>query len=587
MQEELRAISLDRSGALLKYARRLQKVQGIKTDCRIAVLGSCSIQYFVQILKVLLYRDGICAEFYEGTYDGIRTDILNGDSGFYRFAPDIAVILTDYRDIRTFPAFFANDEQVRNCVNSLVEEHRQLWDTLQERLPECQIMMSNYVVPLERALGNLEYSFSFSRQSIFRRLNEALAKSRPSYVLLADLEYLAAALGKLEWFDASAYALAKLPFALKYTGYAADLFAKLIGACRGNIRKCLILDLDNTLWGGVVSEEGPRGIHVGPEDAQGEVFRSFQEYVKRLRERGVILAVCSKNEEAVAREPFATNPYMILEEEDFAAFYANWDDKAANIRKIAEEIGIGTDSMVFFDDNPVERELVKMQLPEVAVFEVPTEPADYVKALEMAGYFHWSALTPEDGARSMSYAAEKKRECIRAASDDYSQYLQRLEMTGSVRMVNADMVRRFSQLVNKSNQFNLRTRRYTEAEVSAMLQRDDCILLAGSLSDKFSSYGIIACVILQKFGEVCFIDTWVMSCRVLKRGFEYLVFEHILRAAGELGCTVLEGEYIPTSKNGMVESLLPEIGFVLDDADNRYRYQSGTDFHREYYIAEE
>lgn len=585
---------LGNASELLRCARRLKKMEKPEPELRIAVLGSCSIQYFVQILYLLLYDRGIYASVYEGMYDGIRMDILDEGSAFYRFCPDMAILLTDWRDIREFPQLFAEEPQTECCVEQILEQHRKLWEALHEKLPECQVIMSNYVVPVERMLGNLECNYAFSRQSIYRRVNEGLAKIRPPYVLLADMDYLASAFGKYSWFDAKAYVLGKLPFALEYTGYAAGLFAKLIGACRGIVKKCLVLDLDNTLWGGIVSEESAAGIHAGMDDAAGEAFACFQKYVRQLKERGVILAVCSKNEEKDAKEPFLRKPGMILQLGDFSAFYANWDNKAENIRRIAEKLNIGLDSMVFFDDSPAERELVRTQLPMVEVIDVPPEPSAYIQVLEQAGCFHWACLTKEDAARAESYRTQHKREQLLARAGTYGEYLQRLKMRGSIREVQSAELERFAQLINKSNQFNLRTKRHTQAELEALMLRDDCRLLAARLSDKFSSYGIVSCVILRKNGTQCMIDTWVMSCRVLKRGLEYLMFTHMLETARAWGCSVMLGEYLPSQRNGMVSGLLPELGFCLLESSGeaceggvRYAYDLKKEFSAAYYIQEE
>lgn len=591
LREEISRVPLENVGMLLKYARKLQILQE-NSKCKIAVLGSCNIQYFVQAFKVLLYRDGIIAQIYEGEYDGIKLDVLNAESGFYRFQPEITVMLTDYRDIHEFPELFDTEAEVEGCIEHILDGHRLIWKTLHERLPDCQVIMSNYVVPVERVLGNLECNYIFSRQSIYRRVNEALVGNRPQYVLLADMEYLASISGKLDWLDNSAYMLSKIPFALKYTGYVADLFARLAGACTGTFKKCIVLDLDNTLWGGVVSEEGSDGIRVDPNDAVGEAFLFFQKYLKQLEGRGVILAVCSKNDVLIAEEPFLKNSNMVLKLDDFASFYANWDDKATNIRKIAKELRIGLDSIVFFDDSPAERELVRSQIPEVAVVEVPVEPSDYARALERSGYFQWAALTSEDVGRAATYTADRKRGSLLTEAKDYNAYLRKLHMRGCVRTVDSGRIRRFSQLVNKSNQFNLRTKRYTEAELSDMLSKDRYHMLAASLADKFSNYGIVSCVILRKEGTACFIDTWVMSCRVLKRGLEYMVFEHIMSKAREWGCTVLWGEYIPTKKNGMVRTLLPELGFEHDldytEGDSsRYYFNLRKEFQKEHFIEED
>lgn len=591
LEQELCNLKLDDVSGILRLARKLNKSGVREYDFKVAVLGSCSIQYFVQALKVLMYQNGIHANIYEGQYDGIKLDVWNNDSEFYNFHPDIAVMLTDYRDIKEFPGLFEDEEQVRDCVEHIASENKQIWEAVHQRLPDCQIIMSNYVIPPERMLGNLECNYLFSEQSIYRQVNEWLVKIHPPYVLLADMEYLASMYGKLDWFDTSAYMLNKIPFALKYVGYAADLFAKLIAACRGVIRKCIVLDLDNTLWGGIVSEEGTNGIKVSPGDAVGESFLFFQRYLKRLKKRGVILAVCSKNDEQTAKEVFTANPNMILGLKDFAAFYANWDDKALNIRRIAQELNIGLDSIVFFDDSPAERELVKLHLPEVTVIDVPPEPANYARTLELAGCFHWASLTMEDVTRAETYHANRQRKNLFTKAGNYDEYLKQLQMHGRVELVNHDTIHRFSQLINKSNQFNLRTMRYTDAEILGMKQREDYRLLTACLADKFSNYGIVSCIILKKREEQCFIDTWVMSCRVLKRGLEYLVFTHILECARAWGCTELSGEYIQTEKNSIVKTLFPDLGFSQDAPSNenicRYRYNLQREFNIKFYIAED
>lgn len=570
---------------ILRYAKKFEKIILPQKDkIKIAVLGSCSIQYFVQVLRMMLYREGICADIYEGEYNGIEMDILNEKSDLYLFRPQLAIILSDFRDLKEMPEYFEPQEAVEKYLKHYDEYYLNLWNTLREKLPDCHIFQTNFVIPVERALGNLEANYTFSSQYIYKRLNDHFVEIHPQFVTIIDLDYLASLFGKINWFDNSLYVLSKVPFALQYIGYVSDLFVKLITAWLGHVRKCIVLDLDNTLWGGVVSEEGCTGVNIDPNDAEGETYWLFQKYLKVLKSRGILLAVCSKNDLEIAKEPFIKNRNMVLQLSDFAAFKANWNDKADNIIQIAEELNIGVDSLVFFDDNPAEREIVKMMLPKVKVIDVPADPAYYVRALELSRVFEWLQLTREDCHRAETYEKNKQRVELEKVSANYDDYLQALQMHAKISSVSCDTIKRFTQLINKSNQFNLRTRRYLDSYIENIALKEDYKLLTVQLTDKFSDYGIIACVILKKIGQKCVIDTWVMSCRVLKRGLEYWIFQHIYDYACNWKCEAVYGEYIPTPKNSMVKNLYQELGFELHNetdmkttSDSQvYCYQLGT-----------
>ena len=556
---------------ILKLSRKLSKLQAEQslhleqsTILKIAVLGSYSIQSFVMVLESLLSSKGIEASIYEGEYNGINMDILNKDSSLYEFCPTIVIILSDYRDIKTFPQILSNPISVDKCVNDYVVYYKSLWDNLSS-IKGCHIFQSDIVLPLERSIGNLEQNYYFSTKNYLNLINIELIKNRANNVTIVDLDYIASSIGKKQWFDPSAYVLNKAGFSIQYIGVVCETFAKQISALCGNVKKCLVLDLDNTLWGGVVGDEGWEAIQVDPNNPEGEAYLSFQKYILNLKNRGVILAVCSKNDTDIAKEPFIKNDNMILKLDDFSIFIANWEDKAANISKISNELNIGTDSLVFFDDNPAEREIVKMYLPEVTVIDVPKDPAYYVSALESASPFEWIQITAEDIKRSDSYVQNSKRDELAIQFTDYNEYLKALEMEGNVDALTSNQVERFSQLINKSNQFNLRTQRYCEAVISELLDDRNFKLLSVSLKDKFTSYGIISCVILKKADNCCVIDTWVMSCRVLKRGVEHLTLEAILGVAKNWKCSLLVGEYIPSKKNLMVKELYAELGFLTSD----------------------
>ena len=356
---------------------------------------------------------------------------------------------------------------------------------------------------------------------------------------------------------------------------------------KGHVRKGLVLDLDNTIWGGVVGDDGWDGIQLDPNEGTGEAYRYFQQYVLTLKQRGVILAVCSKNDEDKAKEPFEKNPHMLLRLEDISCFVANWEDKASNLQTIAQKLNIGVDSLVFFDDNPAEREIVRLHLPQVHVVDVPEDPALYAVTLDRETPFEWLQLTKEDLLRSDSYVRNQQREKMQRQFVDYNSYLQALEMIGSVHRVGDKETPRFAQLLNKSNQFNLRTQRYTEDEICSMQKDKNVRCLCGELSDKFSSYGIISCVILKKTEEDIFIDSWVMSCRVLKRGVEHMMFRQIIAESEAIGCREIVAEYIPTTKNGMVQDFYEGLGFDLcseQDGVKRYRYDLSKPFNKDVFI---
>ncbi len=579
--------------SLMKLGRKLAK-KGFPDEkgekIKIAVLGSSSIQHFVLFLRANLYECGIQADIYEGEYNGINMDVYDEASPMYDFAPDYVLLLTHYLDLKVYPALLSTKDEVKDFADGAMSYYQNLWKTLHKNLPQVRILQSNFVIPPEHLLGNLERQVVYSRSSFLNMLNNLLVEQKPESVTIVDLDLLSCYKGKDNWFDYSGYFLSKSGFRLDYLPEATGAYADIIRLQQGKVRKCLVLDLDNTIWGGTVGDLGWDGIMLDPNEATGEAYRYFQQYVLALKERGVILAVCSKNEEHIAKEAFEKNTHMILHMDDIACFVANWQDKASNIRHIANELNIGLDSLVFFDDNPAEREIVHNFLPEVEVIDVPEDPALYVTALDKNSPFQWLELTKEDVSRSNSYIENRKRTAMSNQFVDYDSYLQALEMCGNVTVVGEKEVPRFTQLLNKSNQFNLRTERYTEGEISAMLDNPQYSLLAFELKDKFSDYGIISCVILEWQDKQCFIRSWVMSCRVLKRGVEYMMFDRIYQLAGDKKVAQIKGEYLPTKKNVLVKDFLDDLGFDLDYANEAgekyYHWDIAKQPMQKYFIKE-
>jgi FkbH-like protein len=357
-----------------------------------------------------------------------------------------------------------------------------------------------------------------------------------------------------------------------------DLVGRLLAARQGLAAKCLVLDLDNTLWGGVIGDDGMTGIVLGQGSPLGEAFVAVQEYARDLSRRGIILAVSSKNDEANALEPFDSHPDMVLRRTDIASFHANWNDKAANIRAIAEDLNIGLDSLVFLDDNPFERTLVRQELPMVAVPEVDEDPATVVRTLMDAGYFEGVAITGDDRSRTAQYQGNKAREMLQSSATDLEGYLRSLDMRLIWSRFDGVGRQRITQLINKSNQFNLTTRRYTEEEVTAV-EHDPCAMgLQLRLLDRFGDNGMISVIVgrLQDDGDML-IDTWLMSCRVLGRQVEQGTLNVVAAEAAAMGAKRLIGEYIPTKKNAMVRDHYVKLGFQLEETKDDGRSRASLD----------
>ena len=555
---------------LLLAARKFSKIEELFKEKKsqkyinkkIAVLSSYTTHHFISIMKLFLYKEGISPLFYEGEYDGIAMGLLDPNSKIFTFKPEILIILTDQKDIKDFPQLFADHKIIDAWVNENLEYYLNLWNHA-SAIKGCQIFQTTFVCPIYRPLGNMEANYLFSPTNCIKLLNLELTQKKTPNVTLIDMDYFASYLGKRKWFDDKNYYLSKQGFSFEAFNLISSAFSKIISNSSGIVKKCLVLDLDNTLWGGVIGDDGLEGINLNSSHPVGEAYISFQKYLIKLKDRGVILAVCSKNDENIAKAPFENHPEMVLSLNDIAFFMANWENKATNIHTISNSLNIGIDSLVFFDDNPFERDIVRNYLPQVQVIDVPEDPALYIHALDSAMCFEWNQLTDEDLLRSDTYVIDREREKLALNVVDYDSYLQALEMKATIEHPKSFEISRFSQLINKSNQFNLRTHRYSDSAISElMVDTANYSLIGISLEDKFSKYGIISCIILVKDKDSAFIDTWVMSCRVLKRGVEQVAINAICDYAREWNCRWIVGEYIPTKKNHMVSNLLPDLEFV-------------------------
>lgn len=426
--------------------------------------------------------------------------------------------------------------------------------------------MSNYCELNDGMFGNYAGTFAESFLSQERLLNTKIAKivQEQGQVYLLDVLALQGLYGRKAMFEERLYYLTKTVFAMDFLPILAEQIARLIRTLQGKVQKCLVTDLDNTLWGGVIGDDGMEGIQIGSMGI-GTAFSDLQAWIKELSQRGIAVAVCSKNNEEIAKEPFLKHKEMVLRLDDISVFLANWGDKATNIQKIQQILNIGMDSIVFLDDNPFERNLVRSTLPEVIVPELPEDPTKYLSVLQELGPVETVKISTEDQKRTRRYREEADRKQLQDTFTNIEAYLDSLKMQAIVKPFDAFSMPRVAQLSQRSNQFNLRTRRYTEQDLAKMVQnRERYETMAVELRDRFGEYGIICVVVLERIEpKTWFLDTLLMSCRVLKRSVEEFVFNHIVTQAKVIGIEQIVGEYLPTKKNGMVKELLGNYGFVL------------------------
>jgi FkbH-like protein len=459
-------------------------------------------------------------------------------------------------------------------LDAQMDHLRAVWNGLQSSVG-CQIIQNNFELPALRVLGHLDSTAHGGAVHFVNQLNLRLAaeaRQNPR-LLVHDIATLAATMGLDRWYAADRWFSYKIATTPEATITLAHSLAALVGATLGRTRKCLVLDLDNTLWGGVIGDDGVDHIVLGQETARGEAYIAFQQYCRRLRERGILLAVCSKNDDAIARTGFGHGD-SVLALSDFAAFRANWEPKSDNIKSIAEELNIGLDSLVFVDDNPAERALVAAQLPSVAVPDVGTEVADFPRIIDGGRYFEIVSLSAEDLRRTELYAANAQRATQAGAFANYGEYLDSLEMSAEIERFSPANLDRITQLTNKTNQFNLTTRRYTQAEIERIANDPAYIGLSGRLVDTFGDNGLVSVVIARVDGASVEIDLWLMSCRVLKRGMEEAMLDALVDCARDTLAGRLVGKYLPTPKNGMVKDHYPRLGFdaehVGDDGSGQW-----------------
>lgn len=549
-------------------------------EVRLAVLASATVEHLLPGLRVGALRRGIHLQTYVCPYGQYRQDLLESNTALHRFAPHAVLFALDAAHMVSRVTPEMNGSNVVAQVELIVDDLCGLWRRARDTFG-CQVMQQTVLPVFAAFMGGNEHRLPWSGQHVVALVNQRLRDRADSEsVDIIALDAQAAANGIGAWYDPGLWHRAKQEVHLTAGPLYGDLVARVVAAQRGRSFKCLALDLDNTLWGGVIGDDGLEGICLGQGSALGEAYVSFQRYIKALSARGVILAVCSKNDESRALEPFEKHPEMVLRRSDIACFVANWQDKPENLRRIATALNIGIDSIVFADDNPFERNIVRRELPAVGVPELPEDPSHYPYLIASGGYFEATRITQEDTERGELYRQNSARAALQSTSTDLPAYLRSLGMRMLWRRFDRPALQRIHQLINKTNQFNLTTRRYTEAEVGALLNDSSAIALQIRLLDQFGDNGVIAIVIGRRDGAdpgSLHIDTWLMSCRVLGRQVEEATLNLLAREAHSAGIHHIVGEYRPTAKNGMVRDHYSKLGFealgAAGDSPNTSRWQ--------------
>lgn len=545
---------------LLKDGRARRKI-------RIAILGGSTTSEVRNLFELFLLKDGFEPEFYESSYGRYKEEILLENPGLSAFKPEIIYFHVTSKDISSWPGIGSVDEDLERWTGGRVEEFKELWNKARA-LYGCVLIQNNFDLPHLRALGNLDGTVAYGKMSSVARLNLELAKLARSRtgVVINDIFSLSARIGIDRWFDPIRWYSYKLAVSLEATVELGQQLAGIVRSLHGLTRKCLVLDLDNTIWGGVIGDDGLDKIQLGTDTPIGLAYLDFHRYVHSLRDRGTLIAVCSKNDPKIA-EAGLNHPDCLLKREHFSAFYANWDPKCENLRRIAGDLNIGLDSIVFLDDNPAEREIVRAQLPMVAVPEVNADPLSFAVALERERYFEISTISEDDLKRARFYRENQIRSEEGAKFANYGEYLESLEMVAEIAPFQNLYLDRIAQLINKTNQFNLTTRRYTLPEIEAIVRSDAYITLYGRLKDKFGDNGLVSVIIGRQEGKSLEILVWLMSCRVLKRDMELAMFDALMEKCVQRGVSNVMGRYIKTPKNDLVANHYADLGFVRASAE--------------------
>lgn len=528
---------------------------------KVAVLGDTSTQFLVQALRGMGYEKGFDLQIWEADFNQIDRQVLDHSSELYEFKPELVIVFqSSHKLLGKYNKL--NPEEYSQLALKELESINLYLSSIKSKL-NAKLIYYNYTEIDDAVFGNYANETPSSFLFQLRKINFELMSlaANVSNLYLCDISSIQNKVGKLNFFKPSIYINTDMVLSIDVLADVAAKTIDIISALQGKIKKCVILDLDNTTWGGIIGDDGIENIQIGSLGI-GKAFTEFQYWIKKLKNRGVIIAVCSKNSESVARLPFEKHPDMVLRMEDISVFIANWENKPDNIRQIQRILNIGFDSMVFLDDNPFERDFVRENIPEICVPELPEDPADYLEYLYTLNLFEAVSYSNEDSERTKLYQTEAKRVSNQQTFTNEDDFLKNLNMLSSVNVFNKFSIPRIAQLTQRSNQFNLRTIRYSEVDIERISNSKDYFTFSYTLNDRFGDNGLICVIILKKENNnTLFIDTWLMSCRILKRGMENFVLNTLVNFAKNNNFEFLKGEYIQTQKNEMVKDHYHGLGF--------------------------
>ncbi|WP_205780549.1 HAD-IIIC family phosphatase [Mucilaginibacter limnophilus] len=544
--------------------RNLKKVVTGMPTLRMAILADMASQFITQAIKGYAIEYGVNFVVFEADYNQIDRQILDPNSELYEFAPDYVLILRGTE--RLTKQFYKADAKT-TFADAQLGYTENLHQTILSSISHCRVITNTFIELNDAVFGNYAAKVPSSLPFQLKKLNLGLMELAQinKNLFLVDIDALVTHHGYRYTFDSKIYVAADMVFSIDFLPVLAKNICDVILSIHGKFKKCIILDLDNTTWGGIIGDDGMEGIQIG-DLGTGKIFSELQLWIKQLKQRGIIVAVCSKNTEEIALEPFKNHPEMVLRLEDIAVFMANWENKADNIRAIQSVLNINMDAIVFIDDNPFERELVKKEIPGITVPDMPEDPAEYLLFLKKLNLFETASYTEGDAQRTQQYQEEAKRTIKMQKFANEDEFLASLNMKSVVASFNSFTIPRVSQLSQRSNQFNLRTVRYTEEELNAMVNSDSYFTYSFTLTDTFGDNGLISFAVLKKINDdILFIENWAMSCRVLKRGMEQFIINCIVADALQNGFSKIQGEYIPTAKNMMVKELYQSLHFISNE----------------------
>ena len=551
----------------------LQNTQQTFLEKKIAILGGSTTRDIRDILELFLLNYGIRPCFYESEYNQYYADGMFPNPALEEFHPDILYIHTTNRNIEQYPSLEDDRTLVTQKLQAEYERFRALWEHL-HAVYGCPVIQNNFEPPLYRLLGNRDASDHRGRWNYIQRLNQMFYEYADTHqdFYIHDICYEAADYGLERWSDPFYWNMYKYAMCVPAIPYTAFQLARIIKSIFGRNKKVLNLDLDNTLWGGVIGDDGPENIEIGQETSLGQTYAEFQDYLKQHKKLGVLLSVNSKNNEETALSGLERAD-SVLKREDFVAFRANWEPKSHNLYATAEELKLLPESFVFVDDNPAEREIVRQEVPGAAVPEI-TKVEEYIRVLDRSGFFEVTNFSEDDLKRNEMYLANEQRNRMQKNFSDYGDYLRSLEMKARIGAFDPAYFSRIAQLTNKSNQFNLTTHRYSQSEIEQIAADPQYLTLCGRLEDKFGDNGVVSIVIGRKEKDVLHIELWLMSCRVLKRDMEYAMMDTLVKQCRDYEIRQIYGYFYPTAKNAMVKDFYALQGFekLEEDADGNAKW---------------